>query len=126
MSALTDQDRSVYGELVGKSESIQKVYFLIEQVAPSSASVLITGESGTGKELVARTIHKMSPRHDKPFVAINCSAIPESLMDSVTRKAPSRGRLRDARDVSRSPTPAPCYSTKSAKCRRSSKLNFCA
>ena len=82
MSTTTDQDRSVYGELVGKSESIQKIYFLIEQVAPSSASVLITGESGTGKELVARTIHKMSPRHDKPFVAINCSAIPESLMES--------------------------------------------
>jgi len=82
MSTLTDQDRSIYGELVGKSESIRKIYFLIEQVAPSSASVLITGESGTGKELVARTIHKMSPRHDKPFVAINCSAIPESLMES--------------------------------------------
>ena len=82
MSIVTEQDRSLYGELVGKSESIQKIYFLIEQVAPSSASVLITGESGTGKELVARTIHKMSPRHDKPFVAINCSAIPESLMES--------------------------------------------
>jgi DNA-binding NtrC family response regulator len=82
MSTTIDQDRSVYGELVGKSESIRKIYFLIEQVAPSSASVLITGESGTGKELVARTIHKMSPRHDKPFVAINCSAIPESLMES--------------------------------------------
>jgi DNA-binding NtrC family response regulator len=82
MSTVTDQDRSIYGELVGKSESIQKIYFLIEQVAPSSASVLITGESGTGKELVARTIHKMSPRYDKPFIAINCSAIPESLMES--------------------------------------------
>ena len=82
MSTLTDRDRSIYGELVGKSESIRKIYFLIEQVAPSSASVLITGESGTGKELVARTIHKMSPRHDKPFLAINCSAIPETLMES--------------------------------------------
>ena len=82
MSTSIDQDRSIYGELVGRSESIRKIYFLIEQVAPSSASVLITGESGTGKELVARTIHKMSPRHDKPFVAINCSAIPESLMES--------------------------------------------
>ncbi|HEX3253892.1 MAG TPA: sigma-54 dependent transcriptional regulator [Pyrinomonadaceae bacterium] len=79
---MTEQDRSIYGELVGKSESIRKIYFLIEQVAPSTASVLITGESGTGKELVARTIHKMSPRHDKPFIAINCSAIPESLMES--------------------------------------------
>jgi transcriptional regulator with PAS, ATPase and Fis domain len=82
MSALTDQEHSVYGDLVGASDSMRKIYFLIEQVAFSSASVLITGESGTGKEMVARTIHKMSPRHDKPFVAINCSAIPESLMES--------------------------------------------
>jgi DNA-binding NtrC family response regulator len=76
------QDRGIFGELVGNSESIRKIYTMIEQVAPSSASVLITGESGTGKELVARTIHKMSPRRDRPFVAINCSAIPESLMES--------------------------------------------
>jgi DNA-binding NtrC family response regulator len=76
------QDKGAFGELVGSSEPMRKVYTLIEQVAPSSASVLITGESGTGKELVARTIHKMSPRKHKPFVAINCSAIPESLMES--------------------------------------------
>ncbi|PYS72462.1 MAG: transcriptional regulator [Acidobacteria bacterium] len=76
------QDRGAFGELVGNSDPIRKVYTLIEQVAPSSASVLITGDSGTGKELVARTIHNMSPRKDKPFVAINCSAIPESLMES--------------------------------------------
>jgi len=76
------KDKGAFGELVGSSEAMRKVYTLIEQVAPSSASVLITGESGTGKELVARTIHKMSPRKHKPFVAINCSAIPESLMES--------------------------------------------
>src|SRR5436190_4372807 len=76
------QDRGAFGELVGRSESMREVYSLIEQVAPSSASVLITGESGTGKELVARTIHRLSPRKDAPFVAINCSAIPESLMES--------------------------------------------
>ena len=76
------QDRGTFGELVGNSEAMREVYSLIEQVAPSSASVLITGESGTGKELVARSIHKMSPRKDAPFVAINCSAIPETLMES--------------------------------------------
>jgi DNA-binding NtrC family response regulator len=75
-------ERIAYGELVGSSDSIRKIYTLIEQVAPSSASVLITGESGTGKELVARTIHNLSPRREKPFVAINCSAIPETLMES--------------------------------------------
>lgn len=76
------QDRGAFGELVGSSESMREVYSLIEQVASSSASVLITGESGTGKELVARSIHKMSPRKDASFVAINCSAIPETLMES--------------------------------------------
>lgn len=76
------QDRGAFGELVGGSESMRQVFSLIEQVAPSSASVLITGESGTGKELVARSIHKLSPRKDAPFIAINCSAIPETLMES--------------------------------------------
>ncbi|HYY57473.1 MAG TPA: sigma-54 dependent transcriptional regulator [Pyrinomonadaceae bacterium] len=76
------RDRGAFGELVGQSDSMRKIYALIEQVAPSSASVLITGESGTGKELVARTIHNLSPRKDSQFVAINCSAIPETLMES--------------------------------------------
>jgi len=76
------RDRGAFGELVGRSESMQKVYAVIEQCAPSSASVLILGDSGTGKELVARTIHNLSPRRDAPFVAINCSAIPETLMES--------------------------------------------
>ncbi len=76
------RDRGAFGELVGSSEPMRQIYALIEQVAPSSASVLITGESGTGKELVARTIHNLSARKGNPFVAINCSAIPETLMES--------------------------------------------
>src|SRR5947209_2564849 len=76
------QDRGAFADLVGNSDPMREVYSLIGQVAPSSASVLITGESGTGKEIVARTIHKLSPRKDAPFVAINCSAIPETLMES--------------------------------------------
>ena len=76
------QERGAFGELIGGSAPMREVYSLIEQVAPSSASVLITGESGTGKELVARTIHQLSPRHDRPFIGINCSAIPETLMES--------------------------------------------
>ena len=76
------QERGAFGELVGHSPPMREIYSLIDQVAPSSASVLITGESGTGKELVARTIHKISPRRDKPFIGINCSAIPETLMES--------------------------------------------
>ncbi len=76
------QDRGAFGELVGNSVPMREIYALVEQVSPSSASVLITGESGTGKELIARTIHHLSPRRDKPFIGINCSAIPESLMES--------------------------------------------
>ncbi len=75
-------DRGAFGELVGNSAAMREVYSLVEQVASSSASVLITGESGTGKELVARTIHQLSPRREQPFIGINCSAIPETLMES--------------------------------------------
>ncbi|HEX8458921.1 MAG TPA: sigma-54 dependent transcriptional regulator [Pyrinomonadaceae bacterium] len=74
--------RGAFGKLIGNAVPMQRVYTLIEQVAPSSASVLITGESGTGKELVARTIHDLSPRRTGEFIAINCSAIPETLMES--------------------------------------------
>lgn len=69
-------------DLVGTSEPMRQVFSLIQQVAPSAASVLISGESGTGKEIVAATIHKLSPRAAGPFVAINCAAVPESLMES--------------------------------------------
>ena len=65
------RDHGAFGELVGSSEPMRQIYSLIEQVAPSSASVLITGESGTGKELVARTVHNLSPRRGAAFVAIN-------------------------------------------------------
>lgn len=76
------RDVGVLGALVGPSKRMQEVFRLIEMVAPSTASVLITGESGTGKELVARTIHSLSNRKAKPFVAINCAAIPETLIES--------------------------------------------
>jgi len=76
------RDSGSLGRLTGSSRKMQEIFRLIEMVAPSTASVLITGASGTGKELVARTIHELSPRKDRPFVAINCAAIPETLIES--------------------------------------------
>jgi DNA-binding NtrC family response regulator len=70
------------GPLLGVSPGMQEIYRLIEMAAPSPAPVLILGETGTGKELVARTIHELSPRAKGPFVAVNCSAIPETLLES--------------------------------------------
>jgi DNA-binding NtrC family response regulator len=84
VAALTRQlrDAGKLGMLVGSSTIMKEVMHQVEMAAPSVASVLITGETGTGKEVVARSIHMLSPRGDRPFVAINCSAIPESLMES--------------------------------------------
>jgi DNA-binding NtrC family response regulator len=74
--------RGVCGDLVGTSRAMQQIFALIRQVGPTSAPVLICGESGTGKELVAREIHKCSPRADGAFVAINAAALPETLIES--------------------------------------------
>src|SRR5215469_10835577 len=76
------RDAGSLGQLVGSSKKMQEIFRLIEMVAPSTASVLITGASGTGKEMVARTIHDLSTRRIKPFVPINCAAIPETLIES--------------------------------------------
>jgi DNA-binding NtrC family response regulator len=76
------RDNGSLGSLVGASKKMQEIFRLIEMVSPSTASVLITGASGTGKELVARTVHELSPRRTKPFIPINCAAIPETLIES--------------------------------------------
>ncbi|MGD0674763.1 MAG: sigma-54 dependent transcriptional regulator [Polyangiaceae bacterium] len=71
-----------FGEIIGDSPKMLEVYRLIEGVAPTSSTVLVLGESGTGKELVARAIHQQSPRAKRPFVAVNCGAIPKELVES--------------------------------------------
>ena len=84
LASLRDEveHRYRFGNLVGKSKQMQEVFKLIRRVARVRSTVLITGRSGTGKELVAKAIHYNSPRKDKPFVAINCAAIPEALLES--------------------------------------------
>ena len=76
------EDLRAKGQMIGASPSFRRMMTLIEQIADSSATILIQGESGTGKELVARTIHERSARRNGPFVAVNCAALPESLLES--------------------------------------------
>ncbi len=91
MRALRDENRELKAELgrryefdniIGRSEPMQEIFATIERVAPTRATVLLTGESGVGKDLIARAIHFHSPRKDRPLVKINCTAIPENLMES--------------------------------------------
>ena len=81
LSAPTEQDARLE-PLIGESKPMRHLKHLLQRIALSPSSVLITGESGTGKEVVARAVHRLSPRHDKPFIAINCAAIPEQLLES--------------------------------------------
>ncbi len=78
----TIKERYKFGDIIGKNRLMQDVYEHISKAAATIANVIIYGESGTGKELVAREIHKLSDNHDRPFVPVNCSAIPENLFES--------------------------------------------
>jgi two-component system response regulator AtoC len=85
-----------HGGILGSSPAMQKIYDLLHRVSESEASVLVTGESGTGKELVARSVHDRGPRREGPFVAVNCSAVPENLLESELF-GHARGAFTDAR-----------------------------
>jgi len=78
----TVESQYSFGNIIGKSRNMQDVFDIIYKVAPATASILIEGESGTGKDLVAKSIHYNSPRHDYPFIAVNCSALAETLLES--------------------------------------------
>lgn len=76
------QRPAAFSNIIGSSDAMQKVFVMMEKVIPSKSNILITGESGTGKGLVAQAIHEAGPRKDKPFISINCGAIPENLLES--------------------------------------------
>ncbi len=84
LEALRKEIRQKYniGDIIGKSDALQKIFNLLPDIAQSDSTVLIQGPSGSGKELLAKAIHQLSPRRDKPFIAINCSALPETLLES--------------------------------------------
>jgi DNA-binding NtrC family response regulator len=76
------RERGTFGKMIGASLEMKQIYQVLEQAAPTGASVLVSGESGTGKELVAQTLHQLSPRASHPFVPLNCAAIPDTLLES--------------------------------------------
>jgi DNA-binding NtrC family response regulator len=76
------REHGSFGKMIGQNAGMRAIYHVIEQAAPTVASVLVSGESGTGKELVAQTIHQLSPRAPHPYVPINCAAIPDTLLES--------------------------------------------
>ena len=116
-------------DMIGSGPAMQKVFELVKKVAPSNASVVITGESGTGKEVVARAIHNLSPRREKPFLALNCSAIPATLIESelfgYERGSLHRRRAAAGWATSSWRRTAPSSWTRSARCRWSCRPSSC-
>ena len=113
--------RTHVGELVSRSPIMQKVFEVIPAVAASPSTVLILGETGTGKELVARTIHALSPRRQGPFIAVNCSALPDTLLESELfgyKAGAFTGAARDKPAGSPWLGAEPCSLTRSARSAR--------
>jgi PAS domain S-box-containing protein len=118
-----------FGEIVGRTDAVRRVLRKIEQVAATDATVLITGETGTGKELVARAIHRESPRHDRPLVKVNCAALSPTLCESELfghEKGVHRRRRPGRSGGSNWPTAPPSSSTRSASYPWSFSRSCCA
>ena len=120
--------RARYG-IIGTSPALLRTLGQVEKVADASASVLLLGESGTGKELFARALHFASPRRDKPFIKINCAAIPEALFESELfghERGAFTGRSRRGPAGSSRRAGGPSSSMRSARCRQSFRPSSCA
>jgi two-component system, NtrC family, response regulator AtoC len=125
-----------FGNIIGESQPLREVLQKVEQVAPTSSTVLLRGETGTGKELVAHAIHINSPREHKPFVRVNCAALAPGVLESelfghekgsftgAMQRRPGRFELADGGTLL--PTAVPCSSTRSATCPWRSRSSSCA
>ncbi|HUQ92749.1 MAG TPA: PAS domain S-box protein, partial [Bryobacteraceae bacterium] len=114
-----------FDEIIGGSSAMKRVMGQVEAVAPTDATVLILGETGTGKELIARAVHRMSPRKQLPFITLNCAAIPTGLLESELFGY-ERGTFTGASDASNSPIAALCFSTRSATFPSTCSQSCCA
>lgn len=125
----TQESPEEEGRMVGACKAMLEVYKRIGRVAEQDVTVLITGESGTGKELVARAIYQHSVRANAPFLALNCAAVPENLLESELfghEKGASPAPTAGESENSNSATEEPSSSTKSATCRPPFRPRFCA
>jgi propionate catabolism operon transcriptional regulator len=121
--------RYTLDDVIGASAPMARVRDLVRRYAKSDATVLVLGESGTGKEMIAQSLHALSARRNYPFVAVNCGAFPEALLESELfgyekARSPARGAAA-RRGCSRPRTAARCFWTKSARCRRRCKAGCC-
>ena len=118
-----------FGRLIGVSPAMQQAYDLMARVAPTDATVFITGESGTGKELVAQTIYELSSRRRKPFLPLDCGSIPQNLIESELfghERGSFTGAVQLRRGCFERAAGARCSSTRSRRCRSSSRSSSCA
>lgn len=121
------QQKPLHG-IIATSPQMQSVLRMVEKVAPTQATVLLLGESGTGKEVLARTVHRLSARADQPFVAVNCAAIPETLLESELfgyEKGAFTGAVAQTKGKIEYAQGGTFFSTKSATCRSLCRPNFC-
>ena len=111
--------RYQFDNIIGRSAAMREIFHTVERVAPTRATVLLAGQSGVGKDMIARAIHQHSPRKNHPFIKINCTALPENLMESELfgyEKARSQAQMQANPANSSRQTREPCFSTKSATC----------